>query len=202
MAMAALIPPTTGGLPAIPTIPAVPAGPPSWHEVYMSANRLYNEPDEDFGVLFAALFATTNAPDFILSKVKAQTCLAHSPIISLISNEDPPARAEDHAPQESTPCHWKPCESKSLDGLVYGFTGAGAMNLVAFQIPASTLFKTSMAYNDVLDDAMAIQVGLDTPYLPTKPSMPTSVLEQLTCKCMTIILSISWYMDLAGYLPL
>ena len=77
----AALPPAAGGFLAIP---AVPVGGLSWCRMYASTNRIFDkQPDVNFGVLLfsTALFATADAQDLILSKVKALA--KHSPVLVL-----------------------------------------------------------------------------------------------------------------------
>jgi len=84
----AAIPPVAPGGPALVPAPVLPTGPPSWFELFSSADRMFTEPTVDYGTLSAALVSSADAPDILLGRV--ETLALRSPVIvALVSDEEP-----------------------------------------------------------------------------------------------------------------
>src|SRR5512136_2908385 len=150
--MAAVPPAAPGGL-VIPPAPVLPAGPPSWRELFTSADRMFVEPTIDYATLSAALFASADAPDILLSHVEALA--QRSPVIvALITDEEPERVTLLKNPRRFTGSLANP---SPLDGLVYGFAGPDSRTLTAVHLPIAA-FETSVAYN-MLDDPAAVRAG-------------------------------------------
>ena len=64
----AAIPPVAPGGPTPAPVP--PTGPPSWFELFSSADRMFTEPAVDYGTLSAALVSSADAPDILLGWVE------------------------------------------------------------------------------------------------------------------------------------
>lgn len=154
-AMAA-IPPIAPGGPASPqALPALPTGPPSWRELFASADRMFIEPTVDYTTLSITLFTSADAPDILLSHV--ESLAQRSPVItSLIMDEEPKRVTLLKNPRCLAGSLANP---SPLDGLLYGFSGSNSMTLAAVHLPV-TAFETSAPFN-VLDDPAAIWMGLD-----------------------------------------
>jgi hypothetical protein len=63
----AAVPPLAPVGPDVPPAPVLPVGPPSWRELFTSADRMFIEPVVDYATLSAALFASADAPNILLS---------------------------------------------------------------------------------------------------------------------------------------
>ena len=66
------VPPIAPSGPAIPPAPVLPAGPPSWRELFASADRMFIEPAVNYGTLSIAL-ASADAPNILLVESHAGT---------------------------------------------------------------------------------------------------------------------------------
>jgi hypothetical protein len=118
--------------------------------LFASADRVFDEPVVDYATLSAALFASADAPDVLLSRVEALA--RRSPVIvALIPDEEPERITLLKNPRRFTGSLTNP---SPLDGLADGFSGSDSRTLAAVHLPA-TAFKTSAAYN-VLDNAAAL----------------------------------------------
>ena len=116
---------------------------------------MFIKPIVNYGTLSAALFASADAPDVLLSRVEALA--QRSPVIvALVSDEEPERITLLKNPRRFTGSLANP---SPLDGLVYGFAGPDSRTLAAVHLPA-TAFETSAAYN-MIDDPVALQAGLD-----------------------------------------
>ena len=191
----AAVPPVGGG-PTYPPAQVPPAGPPSWQELFASADRMFVEPTVDYGTLSVALFASADAPEVLLGRV--ESLAQRSPVIvALISDEEPERITLLKNPRRFAGSLANP---SPLDGVVYGFSGSDSRTLAAVLLPA-TAFETSAAYN-VLDDPMALRAGLDT--LPPDQMFHVYVnagtpgMTYSNCR-RALVLPMHWYPDLAAH---
>jgi hypothetical protein len=193
--MAAISPLAPGG-PAIPPAPVLPAGPPSWREVFASAARMFIEPAVNYGTLSVSLFASTDAPDILLSRV--ESLAQRSPVImALISDEEPERITLLKNPNRLTGSLANP---SPLDGLVYGFAGSDSRTLAAVHLP-STACETSAAYN-VLDDPVALRAGLGAcpPDQTFHAYVNAGTPDMTNSSCRrALVLPMPWYADLAAH---
>ena len=82
----AAAPPAAGLPPAI--VPTPPLGPPSWKELYQSADRVFSAPVVPYTVLSAAIFNSGDPPDVLLTRLE-RTSLESPVMVGLISDEAP-----------------------------------------------------------------------------------------------------------------
>ena len=192
----AAVPPIAPGGPVLPPALVPPAGPPSWRELFTSANRMFSEPVVDYGTISASLFASADASDILLGRVEALA--QRSPVIvALVSDEEPERITLLKNPRRFSGSLTNP---SPLDGLVYGFAGSDSRTLAAVHIPANA-FEISAAYN-VLDDAAVVRAGLDTlppdqtfhPYVNAGTPDMTN-----TGSRRALVLPMTWYADLAAH---
>ena len=133
-----------------PALVAVPLGPPLWHELYDTADRIFPALIVPYALLLAAFFCLVDPPETLLMKLE-RTSLESPVMIALVSNEAPDSISWVKNPRQYISSLLNP---SVLDGLVYGFTGPDAWNLAAVHVPASA-FETTAAYN-VLDDPATV----------------------------------------------
>ena len=110
-----------------PALVAVPPGPPSWHELYDSADHIFSAPIVPYALLSAAFFRSVDPPETLLTKLK-RTSLESPVMIALVSNEAPDSILLVKNPRRYIGSLLNP---SVLDGLVYGFTRPDARNLAA-----------------------------------------------------------------------
>jgi hypothetical protein len=73
---------------AVAPVAATMAPPPTWSELFAAADRVFVEPQVDFGVLAASLFTSNDAPDALLARLEALA--QRSPVVlALVSDEEP-----------------------------------------------------------------------------------------------------------------
>ena len=141
--------PPTAGPPAMAPVPL--PGPPSWRELYESADHIFSAPVMPYTVLSAAtLFNSGDPPDTLLTRLK-RTSLESPVMVAMISDEAPYWISLLKNPRWFVESLLNP---STLDGLVYGFTGPNAYSLAAVHILRAT-FEMTTAYN-VLDDPAAV----------------------------------------------
>ena len=142
----AVAPPAVGP----PALVAAPPGPPSWHELYDSTDRVFSAPIIPYALLSAAFFRSVDPPETLLMKLE-RILLESAVMIALVSD-----KALDSISLVKNPRRYigSLLNPSVLDGLVYGFTGPDARNLAAMYVPASA-FETTAAYN-VLDDPTTV----------------------------------------------
>ena len=133
-----------------PALVVVPPGLPSWRELYDSADRVFPAPIIPYTLLSATFFHSVDPPETLLTKLK-RTSLESPVMVALVSDE-----ALDSISLVKNPCRYigSLLNPSVLDGLVYGFTGPDARNLMAMHVPVSA-FKTTATYN-VLDDPATV----------------------------------------------
>ena len=110
-----------------PALVAAPPCPPSWRELYDSANRVFSALIIPYALLSAAFFRSVDPPETLLMKLE-RTSLESPVMIALVSNEAPDSISLMKNPRRYIGSLLNP---SVLDGLVYGFTGPDAQNLAA-----------------------------------------------------------------------
>lgn len=192
----AAVPPVAPAGPAAPAAPVLPTGPPSWRELFTSADRIFIEPTVDYATLSVALFASAEAPDILLSRV--ESLAQRSPVIvALVTDEEPERISLLKNPRRFTGSLANP---SPLDGLVFGFSGPDSRTLAAVHLPTAA-FETSAAYN-VLDDPAAIRAGLEA--LPPDQTFHAYVnagtpdMTNSGCR-RALVLPMPWYAELAAH---
>ena len=78
--------PPAAGPPAGAPVP--PPGPPSWRELYESADRVFPAPVVPYAVLSAAIFNSGDPPDTLLTRLE-RTSMESPVMVALISDEAP-----------------------------------------------------------------------------------------------------------------
>ena len=157
---------------------------------------MFIEPAVDYATLSAALFASADAPDILLSRV--ESLAQRSPVIvALVTDEEPERITLLKNPRHFTGSLANP---SPLDGLVYGFAGPESRTLAAVHLPIAA-FETSAAYN-VLDDPAAVRAGLDA--LPPDQTFHAYVnagMPDMTNSGSrrALVLPMPWYADLAAH---
>ena len=177
-----------------PALAVAPPGPPSWRELYDSADRAFPAPIVPYALLLAAFFRSMDPPDTLLTKLE-RTSLESPVMLSLVPDEAPDSISLIKSPRRYVGSLLNPLV---LDGLVYGFTGPDARNLAAVHVPASA-FETSAAYN-VLDDPATVRAGLEA--LPVDqtfhPYVNVGMPNMSNSSCWQgILLPVEWHARLA-----
>jgi hypothetical protein len=160
--------------------------------------RVFSAPAVPYAVISAALFASADPPDVLLTKLE-RTALESPVVLALVSDEDPSLVTLLKNPRRFVGSLIRPTP---LDGLVFGFSGPDARRLAAVHVPASA-FETSAAYN-VLDDAGAVRAGLEAlpadhafhPYV----NVGTAGMTNSACK-RAVLLPTDWHSRLAREFP-
>ena len=181
---------------AMPPVPVT--GPPTWEELFTTPERVFSAPAVPYAVISAALFASADPPDVLLTKLE-RTALESPVVLALVSDEDPSLVTLLKNPRRFVGSLIRPTP---LDGLVFGFSGPDARRLAAVHVPASA-FETSAAYN-VLDDAGAVRAGLEAlpadhafhPYV----NVGTAGMTNSACK-RAVLLPTDWHSRLAREFP-
>ena len=115
----ATVPPAVGP-PAL--IPMVPLGPPSWRELYNSADRIFPALIMPYALLLATFFHSVDPPETLLTKLE-RTSLESPVMMALVSDEAPDSISLVKNPHQYIGSLLNP---SVLDGMVYGFMGPDA----------------------------------------------------------------------------
>ena len=177
-----------------PALVAAPSGPPSWRQLYDSADHVFPAPIIPYTLLLAAFFRSVDPPDTLLTKLE-RTSLESPVMVALVSDEAPDSISLVKNPRCYVGSFLNP---SVLDGLVYSFTGPDAQNLSAVHVPALA-FETTAAYN-MLDDPATVRAGLEAlladqtfhPYV----NVGTPNMSNLSCR-HGILLPVKWHAKLA-----
>ena len=133
-----------------PALVVAPPGPPSWRELYDSADCVFPAPVVPYALLLAAFFRSVDLPETLLMKLE-RTSLELPVMVALVSDEAPDSISLVKNPRRYV---GSLLNLSVLDGLVYRFTGPDARNLMAVHVPALA-FETTAMYN-VLDDPATV----------------------------------------------
>ena len=99
-----------------PALVAVPPGPPSWRELYDSADHIFSAPTIPYALLLAAFFRSVDPPETLLMKLE-RTSLELPVMIALVSDE----ALDSISLVLKNPCRYigSLLNPSVLDGLVY-----------------------------------------------------------------------------------
>ena len=192
----AAVPPAAGP-PASPC-PVALLGPPSWRELYDSADHVFPAPNVLYAVLSAAFFCSVDPPNTLLTKLK-RTLLESPVMIALVLD-----KALDSISLVKNPCQFvgSLLNPSVLDGLMYGFMGPDATNLATVHIPASA-FKMTVA-NNILGDPVNVHAGLNALLADQMfhPYVNVGTPNMLSSSCRhAILLPVEWHMRFAHDYP-
>ena len=138
--MAAIPPAAAGPLAAAPQV-ALP-GPPTWEELFATADWVFTSPAVPFTMLSAAIFNSADPPETLLNKLE-QTALESLVMVTLVSDEDPNWITLLKNPRCLAGSLLHPT---ALDSLMYGFSRPDTQKLATVHIPASA-FKITATFN-------------------------------------------------------
>jgi hypothetical protein len=98
------------------------SGPPTWEELFDAPERVFSAPAVPYAVVSAALFASGDPPDILLTKLE-RTALESPVVLALVSDEDPGLVTLLKNPRRFVGSLIHPTP---LDGLMFGFSGPDA----------------------------------------------------------------------------
>ena len=77
-----------GAVPPVAAPPVPLPGPPTWEELFAAPERVFSAPAVPYAVISAALFASVDPPDVLLTKLE-RTALESPVVLAFVSDEDP-----------------------------------------------------------------------------------------------------------------